>query len=170
MRLAAFRPLALALAIFAVPAAAGAQDVGLELGTQAPASAAVETLDGKAADLSQYIGKTPVVMQFWATSCGNCAELEPHMKAMHAKYGQQVKFAMIAVSVNQTAARAKLFAEKHALPGDQYFDRKGNASGAFDAPATSYVVILDRAGKVVYTGLGGKQKLESALQKAIAAK
>ena len=166
MRLAAFRSLALALAISAVPAAADAQDVGLELGTQAPASAALETLDGKAADLSQYIGKTPVVMQFWATWCGNCAELEPHMKAMHAKYGQQVKFAMIAVSVNQTAARAKLFAEKHALPGDQYFDRKGNASGAFDAPATSYVVILDRAGKVVYTGLGGKQQLEAAIRKA----
>ena len=38
---------------------------------------------------------------------------------------------------------------------------------AFDAPATSYVVVLDKTGKVVYTGLGGKQNLDAAIQKAL---
>ncbi len=41
-------------------------------------------------------------------------------------------------------------------------------AGDYDVPATSYVVVLDRAGKVVYTGVGGKQDLESAIKKAIA--
>ena len=58
----------------------------------------------------------------------------------------------IAVSLNQTPERVKQFVEKHGLPGDQFFDNKGNATGAYDVPATSYVVIINKAGKVVYTG------------------
>ena len=34
-------------------------------------------------------------------------------------------------------------------------------------PATSYVVVLDRSGKVVYTGVGAKQDLEPAILKAL---
>ena len=143
-----------------------AQDIGLELGSVGPA-AAVETLDGKPADLSTWVGKTPVLMEFWATWCPNCAQLEPTLLAMHAKYGSKVAFIGVAVSVNQSPARVKAYVEKHALPWTQVFDRRGNASGAYDAPATSYVVVLDKAGKGVYTGLGGRQDLESAIKKAL---
>ena len=156
----------LALAVLSSPLSA--QDIGLEVGTRAPAAAALETLDGKPADLSTYVGKTPVLLEFWATWCANCVELEPTMKAMHAKYGSRVAFVGVAVSVNQSAERVKLFAEKHALPWTNLYDRRGNASGAFDAPATSYVVVLDKAGTVVYTGLGGKQDLETAIKRALA--
>ena len=145
-----------------------AQEIGLDIGTQGPA-ARVETLDGKPADLSAYVGKRPVVMEFWATWCGNCHELEPALKALHAKYGDKVAFVGVAVSVNQSPARVKAYVEKNKLPWIQLFDRKGEASGAYDAPATSYIVILDASGKVVYTGLGGKQDLEPAIRKALGA-
>ena len=147
--------------------ASSAQEIGLEIGSQGPA-AALETIDGKPANLSEWVGKKPVVMEFWATWCGNCEQLEPTMKAMHAKYGARVAFLGIGVSVNQTPARIKAYAAKHNLPWVQLFDRKGEASGAYDAPATSYVVVLDAAGKVVYTGLGGRQDLEPAIRKALA--
>ena len=147
-------------------ASLGAQEIGLELGTAGP-GAAVETLDGKPADLAEYVGKKPVLMEFWATWCGNCHELEPSLKTLHAKYGDRVEFLGVAVSINQSPARVKAYVAKNKLPWTQLFDRKGNASGAYDAPATSYVVILDAAGKVVYTGLGGKQDLEPALKKAL---
>lgn len=157
--------LAAGLIAFA-PGLARAQDIGLEIGSTAP-PAKVYTLDGKEADLAQYIGKTAVVMEFWATWCPNCKELEPTLVAALKKYGDQVKFVGIAVSVNETPARVKAFVEKHSLPGDHYFDTKGNASGAYDAPATSYVVVINKAGKVVYTGLGGKQDIDAAIKKAL---
>src|SRR4029078_7806409 len=100
--------------------------------------------------------------------CPNCEELEPRLLAASKKYAAQVKFVGVAVSVNQSPARVKAFVEKHNLPGDQYFDTKGNATGAYDVPATSYVVVLDRSGKVSYTGLGGTQDLESAIKKVVA--
>jgi thiol-disulfide isomerase/thioredoxin len=152
---------------FLTPIAVRAQDLGISRGSIAP-PAKMQTLDGKSADLSQYIGKTPVIMEFWATWCPNCKELEPALLAAAKKYGSQIKFIGIAVSVNQTPERVKQFVEKHGLPGDQFFDNKGNATGAYDVPATSYVVVLDKAGKVVYTGLGGKQDLEAEIKKAIA--
>ncbi len=157
----------LLLASIATPVIAtrtGAQESGIEVGTQAPA-AALETLDGKPANLAQYVGKAPVLMEFWATWCGNCKQLEPHLKAMHAKYGKQVKFVGVAVSVNQSPALVKRYIAKHGMPGDQLYDRRGNATGAYDVPATSYIVVLDRTGKVVYTGLGGDQKLEPTLRR-----
>lgn len=145
---------------------AGAQEIGLQLGA-VPDSAAVETLYGRPVNLAAYVGKTPVLLEFWATWCPNCRELEPTMKAMHAKYGSRVRFVGVAVSVNQSVERVRAYVAKHDLRWDQLFDRKGNASGAYDAPATSYVVVLDRNGRVVYTGLGGDQDLESAIRKAL---
>lgn len=153
-------------ALGATPARAWSQDLGIEIGSVAP-TAKVHTLDGKEADLSQYTGKTPVLMEFWATWCPNCAELEPTIVAAAKKFGTQIKFVGVAVSVNESPARVKAFVAKHGLPGDQYFDTKGNATGAYDVPATSYVVVLNKAGKVVYTGLGGTQNLEAAIKKAL---
>jgi thiol-disulfide isomerase/thioredoxin len=156
----------LALALVLPFTRARAQDSGIEIGARGPA-AAVETLDGKPADLAQFVGKTPVLIEFWATWCSNCRELEPHMKAMHARYGARVKFVGVAVSVNQSPERVKAYVAKHGIPGEQFFDRRGAATGAYDVPATSYVVVLDRTGKVVYTGLGGDQDLEKAIRKAL---
>ncbi|HTE47442.1 MAG TPA: TlpA disulfide reductase family protein [Gemmatimonadaceae bacterium] len=153
-------------AIAAAPARVHAQDLGIEVGSRAP-SAKVHTLDGKDADLAQYIGKTAIIMEFWATWCPNCKELEPAWLSASKKYGSQVKFVQVAVSVNESPERVKAFVAKHNLPGDQYFDTKGNATGAYDAPATSYVVVVNKAGKVVYTGLGGKQNLDAAIKKAL---
>jgi thiol-disulfide isomerase/thioredoxin len=153
-------------AISALRSPVSAQDLGLQIGSVAPA-AKLETLDGKSVDLAEYVGKKPVLMEFWATWCANCHELEPSLKALHAKYGKRVEFIGVAVSIRQSPERIQAYVAKHELPWTQLFDRKGDASGAYDAPATSYVVVLDRAGKVVYTGLGGKQALEPAIRKAL---
>jgi len=153
-------------ATLAFPRAARAQDLGIQLGSAAP-SAKVQTLDGKDADLAQYTGKTPVLIEFWATWCPFCKELEPTLLDAAKKYGDKVKFVGVAVSVNESPKGVKAFVDKHKLPGDQFFDAKGNATGAFDVPATSYVVVINKAGKVVYTGQGGKQNLDAAIKKAL---
>lgn len=56
---------ALALALVA-PKALTAQDMGIEVGTRAPA-AAVQSMDGVAMDLGTMYGEMPVVLEFWAT-------------------------------------------------------------------------------------------------------
>ena len=142
-----------------------AQESGIPVGNAAP-GAKLETLDGKTADLSQYIGKGPIMMEFWATWCPNCKELEPALLAVQKKYAGRVQFIGVAVSVNESPELVRRYVEKHGLAGAQFYDRKGVAIDAYDVPATSFVVVINKAGKVVYTGLGGDQKLEAAILKA----
>ena len=143
-----------------------AQDLGIEVGARAPA-VTVTSLDGKPVDLGQYIGKTPMLIEFWATWCPNCRELMPTLLDAEKKYGQRVKFVALAVAINQSPERVRRFLAAHPLPHETLYDTDGKAAGAFDAPATSYVVVLDKTGRVVYTGLGGKQNLDAALKKAL---
>ena len=147
------------------PRVARAQDSGLAVGTTAP-SAMLQTLDGKTVDLAQ-VAKGPAVIEFWATWCENCEALLPAMQKAQATYGSKVKFVAVAVSVNQSVARVKAHVAKYKVPGDQLFDTRGDATGKWDVPATSYVVVLNKAGKVVYTGVGGDQNIEAAIKKAL---
>jgi thiol-disulfide isomerase/thioredoxin len=150
----------------AAPAESRAQDLGITLGTHAPA-ATVTTLAGARANLSQFVGKEPVLLEFWATWCPNCKELEPTMRAAAAKYGKRVRFVRVAVNVNEKPALVKAYVAKYKLAGEHFYDTDGAATDAYDVPATSYVVILDRAGNVAYTGLGGKQDLSAAITKVL---
>jgi|SRR5689334_2412778 thiol-disulfide isomerase/thioredoxin len=155
-----------AFATLSAPRVIRAQDLGIDVGATAPA-VTVHALDGKAVDLSNYIGKTPVLIEFWATWCPNCRELMPTLLETEKKYGKRVKFLALAVAINQSPEKVRRWLAAHPLPHETLYDTDGKAAGAFDAPATSYVVVLDKSGKVVYTGLGGKQDLDAAIRKAL---
>jgi thiol-disulfide isomerase/thioredoxin len=148
-------------------AADARQDIGIPVGSMAPA-AAVEKLDGTKVNLSSYIGKQPVLIEFWASWCENCKALEPTMKAAHDKYGSKMKFVGVAVTVNQSLTRVKSHIAANKLPLDEMlWDADGNATDVYDVPATSFVVIVDKAGKIVYGGLGSSQKLDEAIRKIL---
>jgi peroxiredoxin len=153
--------LALAAALV-LPAALSAQDIGLQLGAQAPA-VTVEDLDGKPVDLGRYVGKQPVLLEFWATWCPLCAALEPALTDAHARYGTTVRFFAIGVAVNEQPASIRRHLASHPLPYPVLYDAAGAAVRAFEAPTTSYIVVLDRAGKVSYTGSGSDQDVTPAL-------
>ena len=144
-----------------------AQDpLGLAVGSRAP-DAQVQTLDGKRVDLSSFIGKGPVVLEFWALWCSNCKELEPQIQTLVKKYAGRVQFVAVAVSVNESPDRVHRYATKYGYTHQVLFDTDGKATDAYAVPATSYVVVVDRGGKIVYTGLGGDQQLEAAVQKGL---
>jgi Thiol-disulfide isomerase and thioredoxins len=152
--------------LVALAPALRAQDMGIDVG-KVPPAATVQKLDGKPVALSSYLGKGPVLIEFWATWCPNCRELMPSLLAAEKKYGNRVKVLAVAVNMNQSAERVKKFLAAHPLPHETLWDADGNAADAFDAPATSYVVVLNKKGVVVYTGLGGKQNLDAAIAKAL---
>src|SRR5688572_13699668 len=153
------RVAAAAVASVAILASPALAQLGIDLGATAP-DVGVETLDGKPARLYSATAGKPAVIEFWATWCSNCRELEPRITALQTKYAGRVAFVGIAVSVNQSPERVQRYTAEHLRGFTHFYDRKGDAVGDYDVPATSYIVVIDRAGKVVYTGVGGDQDLE----------
>ncbi len=150
---------------FAGPLAA--QEAGIPVGSKAPV-VTVADLDGKVVDLGRYIGKKPLFLEFWATWCELCEELLPQIRAAHATYGSEVEFLGINVTVNQSHDRVRRYLEQHKPPFRTLYDAEGVSTRAYQVPATSYVVIVDRGGKVVYTGSGGTQNFEPVLRRVTA--
>lgn len=150
-----------------IPALARAQDViGIPLGDTPPA-VTLERLNGDSVALSQWIGKKPVIVEFWATWCPICAELLPRMEAAQKKYGDRAEFLVVAVAVNQSRNTVRRHLEKEPMPFTFLWDGNGAAVRAFQAPSTSYIAVLDAAGRVTYTGVGEDQNIEAALETAL---
>jgi thiol-disulfide isomerase/thioredoxin len=158
--------LLLAVGVGAPQPAAAQEQIGIAVG-ETPPAAAVEDLDGNAVDLAQWIGKRAVLVEFWATWCPLCARLEPQLREVAGRYGADLEVLIVAVGVNQSPRSVRRHLERHALPGRVLWDGRGAAVRAFQTPSTSYVVALDQAGRVVYTGLGEDQDLDAAARRAL---
>ncbi len=162
--------LLLAAALLFLPGGLGAQStrIGIEVGAT-PEGPSLERLDepGGVVDLSSSIGERPILLEFWATWCENCEALHPQMLEAYDKFGDEVDFYAVAVGVNQSPRRIRRHLEKMPLPFPVLWDEKGAGVRAFQAPNTSYIVILDSAGRVTYTGTGADQDIEAAIRTAL---
>ncbi len=144
-----------------------AQDeVGIKRGTEAPA-VQIEDLDGNVVDLGELVGSKPMLIEFWASWCDNCEALAPAMEQVHREYGDEVEIIAVAVGVGQSQRNVRRHLEKHPVGYRFLYDKKGAAVRAYSAPTTSYVVIVDAAGRVVYTGTGGHQDLVAEVKSVL---
>ena len=154
------------LGALATPLAAQEEDLGIAVGATAPA-VTVQDLDGKPVSLAQYVGKKPVLVEFWATWCPICKALLPKVEAARRRYGDKVEFLVVAVAVNESQNSVRRHLSQNPMPFTFLWDADGAAVRAFQAPATSYIVVLDANGKVVYTGIGEDQDVEAAVKKGL---
>lgn len=143
----------------------GAQEtrIGIERGA-VPGGLVLSDVRGGTVDLSEYFGRGPVLLEFWATWCENCEALHPDMLRAHERFGNRVAFFAIAVAVGQSERRVRGHLDKHPVPYPTLWDGRGEAVRAFETPATSYVVILDADGRVAYTGIGREQDIDAAIR------
>lgn len=140
--------------------------IGIERGAT-PEPLTLESIDGESVDLADSFGKRPVVLEFWATWCPKCKALAPQMAAAQKRFGDRVDFYGIAVAVGQDPERVRRHLALHPLPYPMLWDADGEATRRFMAPATSYIVILDDAGRVAYTGIDTEQDVLAALERIL---
>lgn len=139
---------------------------GIPVGTKAPVLV-INDLDGKPVDLGAYIGKKPVLIEFWATWCSSCKSLLPELAKVRKTFGDGVALIGINVTVNESRDRVRRYL-KAVDPGFLVlYDESGASTRAYDVPGTSYVVVIDAGGTVRYTGTGGDQDLVAAVRKAV---
>jgi peroxiredoxin len=160
-----FAVLLAAMALVSVQAAT-AQTVGSGVGQRAPA-VTLRTLDGRRVDLGAQIGRTPMLIQFFAAWCSQCRDQMPSFKRAIDRYGNRVKFVGVAVSANQSPERARRYVQAHRLTHEILYDARGEAVERYDVPTTSYVVVINRRGRIVFTGSGGDLDVVAAAAKAL---
>ena len=141
--------------------------IGIARGSTPDGVVLPNVVDGEEVDLGAQIGEQPLLLEFWATWCENCEALHPQMVDAHDRYGDRMKFYAIAVGVGQSERRVRRHLEKHPVPYPTLWDGRGEAVRAFETPATSYIVIVDGAGRVAYTGLGRDQDIDDAIRSVL---
>jgi peroxiredoxin len=170
------RPLELLLILFCV---AGASRLSAQpsstrpvnrkpsVGNPAPGFA-VSTLDGKVVSLHDYRGKA-VVVNFWATWCGNCKMEMPWLAQLREKYAVQ-GFEVLGIltdyaSQEKIAALTRSYGVKYPILMCDH--KTAHAYGGLpDLPESFFI---DRRGMVVaeMDGADSKQQIEADIRKAL---
>jgi thiol-disulfide isomerase/thioredoxin len=98
--------------------------------------------------LKKHEGKT-IVIEIWASWCGDCVKAMPLMKDLQAK-NTTVDFVFL--SMDKTAEKWLLGIEKHELKGDHYMANdgmKGVFGQAMNVDWIPRYIVVDKTGKVV---------------------
>lgn len=98
--------------------------------------------------LKSHEGKT-VVVEMWASWCGDCVKAMPKTKELQAN-NPEVDFVFI--SLDKTADKWKKGIVKHELKGDHFMandQQQGVFGKAIDLTWIPRYIILDKAGKIV---------------------
>ena len=98
--------------------------------------------------LKNYKGKT-VVMEVWASWCGDCVKAMPKMKELQANNPNVV---YLFVSMDKTPDKWKIGIEKHELKGNHFMANdgmKGIFGTAIDLDWIPRYMIIDKKGKIV---------------------
>jgi len=154
------------LTVLSVRPAHAQLEAGIAVGAKAPA-VTINDLDGRPVELGKLFGSKPVLLEFWATWCPICKGLLPQLDLVRKTFGDRVELLGINVTVNDSKERIRRYLAEHHPPFRVLFDDQGVGTRAYDVPATSFVVVVDRSGKVAYTGSGEDQDLVAAVRKVV---
>jgi len=112
-------------------------------------------LTGNTIDLSQLIGKKPVMVAFWASWCPTCREEAPKINRLYEKYHKQgMEFIGINVGYNDSVTKAKAFVKQTGVTFPVIFDKRGKISRMFAVQGVPTVFVADRNGVVRFKNYG----------------
>ncbi len=122
-----------------------------KVGNKAPDFSAT-TLDGDKVALTDYLGKKPVYLVFWATWCPNCLKEIPEINALNSKFGDRLAILAINVGINDSADAAQKYREEHDMQYPVVFDDGSTISSSYGIVGTPTQILIGTDGIVRYRG------------------
>ena len=109
-------------------------------------------------------GKAAII-EFWATWCGPCVKMIPHLNELYGKYKAK---GLVVVGVSQDFDKGDIapFRKKTPIDYPVAFDEDMKLGAQLGIDALPWAFVLDRKGKVVWEGLSAKLT-EETLEKAL---
>lgn len=127
-------------------------DGGLLPGDTAP-DFQIKGLHGESIRLSDFRGRY-LLLDFWATWCGPCRELIPHLAKAHERYKDHSRFAMLSASVDKSRDNAEKFVEMYGLEWRQAWlgeTTPGGVADQYHATSIPTVVLIGPDGIILAT-------------------
>lgn len=106
-------------------------------------------LGGGTITLSEFRGKKPVVVDFWASWCPNCRRDMPNLNRFYEKYKDRVE--VIGVNLQEKESTVKNFIASRGISFPIALDPSGHASNAFGIQYTNTHFLIDINGNLVRT-------------------
>ncbi len=108
--------------------------------------------DGKQVSLRRFLGKTPVLLAFWATWCPHCNAAVPDINRMHAELSPGGKLRILALDYRESERKVRAFIAEKKVGYTVLMDRRGDVARKFRVVGIPTYILIDRRGRVVYRG------------------
>ena len=137
----------------------GIEAVMQELGFQLPRRSVqavgfeLQDLAGTTHSLDSYRGSV-VFLNFWATWCAPCRIEMPAMQALHERLADTAGFAMVAVNLQEDAARVQGFADELGLSFRILLDSSGEIAATYGARTLPMSYVIDKDGSILARIIG----------------
>ena len=109
----------------------------------------LQKLNGGTISLSEFRGKKPVVVDFWASWCPNCRRDMPNLNRFYEKYKDKVE--VIGVNLQERESVVEDFIKSRQIAFPIAFDPGGYASSAFGIRYTNTHILIDKDGNLLRT-------------------
>jgi peroxiredoxin len=128
----------------------------------------VKTLDGRAIDSLELIGKKVVVLRFQASYCKPCVRESAALARVAQRYRDR-NVEIIAVHVQDTATDVRRFVKANKATYTVALDPKLNLGNKFGFKGTPYTVVIDKKGEMIARvhGVGVVNRLPRTLDELL---
>ncbi len=139
-------------------------NVGGSASNQGVQNLSLSKLGGGTIALADYVGKKPVVLDFWASWCPNCQRNMPHLNDLYQKYKDRVE--VIGINLQEDPNTIQDFINSRGISFPIALDPSGQASSLFGVRYTNTHILIDKSGQVVRTIPGdiGESDIQSLIQ------
>ncbi|HFC53348.1 MAG TPA: TlpA family protein disulfide reductase [Gammaproteobacteria bacterium] len=119
------------------------------VGDKAPVFS-LTTLAGEPVRLTDYLGRKPVYLVFWATWCPNCLKEIPEINALQARFAGRMAVLAINVGINDSVEAARKYQKEHGMQYPVLFDSGSKVSSAYRIAGTPTQLLIGADGVVRY--------------------
>lgn len=114
-------------------------------GRKLPTSTIV-SLDGTTMSTTELLG-TPLLINFWFSTCEPCRREMPVLASAHRKYGDSIRF--IGLNMNDSATVAREFAKKYGVNYELFTEPSGEFVTTLGIATAPFTMLINSAGHIV---------------------